>query len=88
MVAGIFQIGFRNPQGMCYLRLIIKYVSQSRSRGGDWFVANYGENYGWKILGWIGTGIQAQKLDQSGNQIYKSYKVLGAIYSGKLYGYI
>ena len=36
--------------------LIIKYTLQIVAQGGDWFgEAKYGENYGWKILGWGGT---------------------------------
>ena len=32
-------------------------------RGGDWFgTANYGENYGWKILGWGGTNYSGTKI--------------------------
>ena len=31
------------------------YLSNHGAKGGDWFgTANYGENYGWKILGWGG----------------------------------
>ena len=32
------------------------YLTNHGARGGDWFgTANFGENYGWKILGWGGT---------------------------------
>ena len=50
----IFQIGVRNPQGMTLSPFDNKvYLSNHGAKGGDWFgTANYGENYGWKILGW------------------------------------
>ena len=33
------------------------------AKGGDWFgTANYGENYGWKILGWGGTNYSGTKI--------------------------
>ncbi len=50
----IYQIGVRNPQGMSLSPFDNKiYLSNHGARGGDWFgTANYGENYGWKILGW------------------------------------
>ena len=53
----IFQIGVRNPQGMALSPFDNKiYLSNHGAKGGDWFgTANYGENYGWKILGWGGT---------------------------------
>ena len=52
----IFQIGIRNPQGMALSPFDNKiYLSNHGAKGGDWFgTANYGENYGWKILGWGG----------------------------------
>jgi len=52
----IFQIGVRNPQGMALSPFNNKiYLSNHGAKGGDWFgTANYGENYGWKILGWGG----------------------------------
>ena len=52
----IFQIGIRNPQGMVLSPFDNKiYLSNHGAKGGDWFgTANYGENYGWKILGWGG----------------------------------
>ena len=60
----IFQIGVRNPQGMALSPFDNKiYLSNHGAKGGDWFgAANYGQNYGWKILGWggnnySGTGI-------------------------------
>ena len=59
----IFQIGVRNPQGMALSPFDNKvYLSNHGAKGGDWFgAANYGQNYGWKILGWGGKIIQAQK---------------------------
>ena len=52
----IFQIGVRNPQGMALSPFDNKvYLSNHGAKGGDWFgAANYGQNYGWKILGWGG----------------------------------
>ena len=49
----IFQIGVRNPQGMALSPFDNKiYMTNHGAKGGDWFgTANYGENYGWKILG-------------------------------------
>jgi len=52
----IFQIGVRNPQGMDFSPFNNKiYITNHGARGGDWFgEVRYGENYGWKILGWGG----------------------------------
>ena len=52
----IFQIGVRNPQGMDFSPFNKKiYITNHGARGGDWFgEVRYGENYGWKILGWGG----------------------------------
>ncbi len=52
----IFQIGVRNPQGMDLSPFDEKiYITNHGARGGDWFgEVRYGENYGWKILGWGG----------------------------------
>ena len=60
----IFQIGVRNPQGMALSPFDNKiYLSNHGARGGDWFgTANYGENYGWKILGWGGTNYSGTKI--------------------------
>ena len=60
----IFQIGLRNPQGMYLSPFDNKiYLTNHGARGGDWFgVANYGENYGWKILGWGGTNYSGTKI--------------------------
>ena len=60
----IFQIGVRNPQGMALSPFDNKiYLSNHGARGGDWFgTANYGENYGWKILGWGGTNYSGLKI--------------------------
>tara|TARA_B100001029_G_scaffold121511_1_gene101044 strand:- start:869 stop:1933 length:1065 start_codon:yes stop_codon:yes gene_type:complete len=60
----IFQIGVRNPQGMALSPYDNKiYLSNHGAKGGDWFgVANYGENYGWKILGWGGTNYTGTKI--------------------------
>ena len=53
----IFQIGVRNPQGIALSPIDKKiYLTNHGAKGGDWFgEAKYGENYGWKILGWGGT---------------------------------
>ncbi len=53
----IYQIGVRNPQGMALSPFDNKiYLTNHGAKGGDWFgEAKYGENYGWKILGWGGT---------------------------------
>ena len=60
----IFQIGVRNPQGMVLSPFDNKiYLSNHGAKGGDWFgTANYGENYGWKILGWGGTNYSGTKI--------------------------
>jgi glucose/arabinose dehydrogenase len=60
----IFQIGVRNPQGMSLSPFDNKvYLSNHGAKGGDWFgVVNYGENYGWKILGWGGTNYSGTKI--------------------------
>ena len=53
----IYQIGVRNPQGMSLSPFDKNiYLTNHGARGGDWFGSvNFGENYGWKILGWGGT---------------------------------
>ena len=60
----IFQIGVRNPQGMALSPFDNKiYISNHGAKGGDWFgVAKFGENYGWKILGWGGTNYSGTKI--------------------------
>ena len=52
----IYQIGVRNPQGMSLSPFDDKiYMTNHGARGGDWFgTVKFGENYGWKILGWGG----------------------------------
>ncbi len=52
----IYQIGVRNPQGLTVSQFDEKiYMSNHGAKGGDWFgEVKYGENYGWKILGWGG----------------------------------
>ena len=51
----IYQIGVRNPQGLALSPFDGKiYMSNHGAKGGDWFgEAKKGENYGWKILGWV-----------------------------------
>ena len=52
----VYQIGVRNPQGM-YVSPFDKkvYISNHGAKGGDFFgEVKFGENYGWKILGWGG----------------------------------
>ncbi len=60
----IFQIGVRNPQGMALSPFDNKiYLTNHGAKGGDWFgTTNYGENYGWKILGWGGTNYSGTKI--------------------------
>ena len=60
----IYQIGVRNPQGMSLSPFNNKiYLTNHGAKGGDWFgTANYGENYGWKILGWGGTNYTGSKI--------------------------
>ena len=60
----IFQIGVRNPQGMDLSPFDNKiYLTNHGAKGGDWFgEAKYGENYGWKILGWGGTNYTGTKI--------------------------
>ena len=60
----IFQIGVRNPQGMALSPFDNKiYLTNHGARGGDWFgIAEFGENYGWKILGWGGTNYSGTKI--------------------------
>ena len=39
------------------------YLTNHGARGGDWFgKVNFGENYGWKILGWGGTNYSGTKI--------------------------
>jgi quinoprotein glucose dehydrogenase len=60
----IFQIGIRNPQGMALSPFDNKiYLSNHGAKGGDWFGSvKYGENYGWKILGWGGKNYSGTKI--------------------------
>ena len=60
----IYQIGVRNPQGMALSPFDNKiYLSNLGAKGGDWFgTVNFGENYGWKILGWGGTNYSGTKI--------------------------
>jgi len=60
----LYQIGVRNPQGMALSPFDNKiYMTNHGARGGDWFgIVNYGENYGWKILGWGGTNYSGSKI--------------------------
>ena len=60
----IFQIGVRNPQGMALSPFNNKiYITNHGAKGGDWFgTVNYGENYGWKFLGWGGTNYSGTKI--------------------------
>tara|TARA_B100001093_G_scaffold500975_1_gene552081 strand:- start:97 stop:1164 length:1068 start_codon:yes stop_codon:yes gene_type:complete len=60
----IYQIGVRNPQGMALSPFDKKiYLTNHGARGGDWFgEAKFGENYGWKILGWGGTNYSGTKI--------------------------
>ena len=60
----IYQIGIRNPQGMALSPFDNKiYLTNHGAKGGDWFgEAKYGENYGWKILGWGGTNYTGTRI--------------------------
>ena len=65
----IFQIGVRNPQGLALSPFDDKiYMTNHGAKGGDWFgTANFGENYGWKILGWGGTNYSGTKIGPKWN---------------------
>jgi len=60
----IYQIGVRNPQGMDLSPFDNKiYLTNHGAKGGDWFgEVKYGENYGWKILGWGGTNYTGTQI--------------------------
>ncbi len=60
----IYQIGVRNPQGMALSPFDNKiYLTNHGAKGGDWFgEVKYGENYGWKILGWGGTNYTGTRI--------------------------
>ena len=60
----IYQIGVRNPQGMALSPYDNKiYITNHGAKGGDWFgEVKYGENYGWKILGWGGTNYTGTRI--------------------------
>ena len=60
----LYQIGVRNPQGMDISPFDNKiYITNHGAKGGDWFgEVKYGENYGWKILGWGGTNYTGTKI--------------------------
>ena len=60
----IYQIGVRNPQGMALSPFDNKiYLTNHGAKGGDWFgEAKFGENYGWKILGWGGTNYTGTQI--------------------------
>ena len=59
-----YQIGVRNPQGLTLSSFDQKiYLSNHGAKGGGWFgEAKFGENYGWKILGWGGTNYSGSKI--------------------------
>ncbi len=60
----IFQIGVRNPQGLTLSPFDKKiYMSNHGAKGGDWFgQVKFGENYGWKILGWGGKNYSGTEI--------------------------
>ena len=60
----IYQIGVRNPQGLTFSSYDKKiYLSNHGAAGGDWFgEVKFGENYGWKILGWGGYNYNGTKI--------------------------
>ena len=60
----VYQIGVRNPQGM-YLSPFDKkvYISNHGAKGGDFLgEVKFGENYGWKIIGWGGKNYIGTKI--------------------------
>jgi quinoprotein glucose dehydrogenase len=60
----VYQIGVRNPQGM-YVSPFDKkvYISNHGAKGGDFFgEVKFGENYGWKIIGWGGKNYIGTKI--------------------------
>ena len=60
----IYQIGIRNPQGMYISPFDGKiYISNHGAKGGDFFgEVKFGENYGWKVIGWGGTNYSGTKI--------------------------
>lgn len=60
----VYQIGIRNPQGMYISPFDNKvYISNHGAKGGDFFgEVKFGENYGWKIIGWGGTNYIGTKI--------------------------
>ena len=60
----IYQIGVRNPQGIALSPFSNKiYLTNHGAKGGDWFgEAKYGENDGWKVLGWGGTNYSGTRI--------------------------
>ena len=60
----VYQIGVRNPQGMYLSPLDNKvYISNHGAKGGDFIgEVRFGENYGWKIIGWGGTNYSGTKI--------------------------
>jgi len=65
----VYQIGIRNPQGM-YLSPIDEkiYISNHGAKGGDFFgEVKFGENYGWKIIGWGGKNYIGTSIGDGGS---------------------
>ena len=60
----VYQIGVRNPQGMAVSPFTNKiYISNHGAKGGDFFgEVKFGENYGWKHIGWGGTNYIGTKI--------------------------
>ena len=60
----IYQIGVRNPQGLTVSPYDNKiYLTNHGAKGGDWFgEIKYGENYGWKKIGWGGKNYIGTKI--------------------------
>ena len=90
----IYQIGYRNPQGIALSPYDNKiYVTNHGAMGGDWFgEVKFGGNYGWKILGWggknyIGTNIGPKWKKGFSKPIYYWVPSIGIssliIYKGK-----
>ena len=60
----IYQIGEESTRNVSLSPFDDKiYLTNHGARGGDWFgTANFGENYGWKILGWGGINYSGTKI--------------------------
>ena len=65
------------------------YLTNHGAKGGDWFgEAKYGENYGWKILGWGGTNYTGSRIGPKWKPGLLNNKILGTINCSKFNGYL